>query len=68
VEDEESKNNALNILERLEEIKNGKIEAELIIEDPFGHSTIIHHDASKRELTPEEIKHLKTGFITYENE
>jgi len=68
VEDKESKNNALKILQKLEEIKNGKIEAELIIEDPFGHSTIIHDHASKRELTMDEIKNLKTGFITYEKE
>jgi len=68
VEDEESKNNALNILDNLEKIKNGEMDVEIIIEDPFGHSTIIHEDASKRKLTEDEIKDLKTGFITYENE
>mgnify|MGYP002406495522 CR=1 FL=1 len=68
VEDEKSKNNALKILESLGNVKNGKMEVEIIIEDPFGHSTIIHDDAFKRELTQEEIKDLKTGFITYEKE
>jgi len=66
VEDEESKNNALKILENLEKIKKGELEIEIIIEDPFGHSIIIHDDASKRELTQDEIRSLKTGFITYE--
>ena len=68
VEDEESKDNALKILEEIESVKNGEKEVEIIIEDPFGHSTIIHKDVIKRKLTPEEIKELKTGFITFKNE
>jgi zinc finger protein len=68
VEDDESKNNALKILEEIEKVKNGENEVEIIIEDPFGHSTIIHEDASSRKLTEDEIKDLKTGFITFENE
>ncbi|MGB9938020.1 MAG: ZPR1 zinc finger domain-containing protein [Methanobacterium sp.] len=68
VEDKESKNNALKILEEIEKVKNGEIEVEIIIEDPFGHSTILHEDASSRKLTEEEIKRLETGFITFENE
>jgi zinc finger protein len=68
VEDDESKNNALKILEALEKVKNGEREVEIIIEDPFGHSTILHEDANKRELTLEEIKGLETGFVTFENE
>lgn len=67
VEDEKSKNNALKILEEIENVKNGENEVELIIEDPFGHSTIIHKEVSSRKLTEEEIKGLKTGFITFEN-
>lgn len=66
VEDDESKNNALKILEEIVNIKNGKKEVELIIEDPFGHSIIIHNDASCRKLTEEEIKGLETGFTTFE--
>ena len=68
VEDEESKNNATKILEEIENVKNGEKTVEIIIEDPFGHSMIIHEDASKRELTLDEIKGLKTGFITFEND
>ncbi|MGZ7108893.1 MAG: ZPR1 zinc finger domain-containing protein [Methanobacterium sp.] len=68
VEDDESENNALQILEELEKVKNGEREVEIIIEDPFGHSTIIHESASSRRLTEEEIKELETGFITFDNE
>lgn len=68
VEDEESRNNALKILEELEKVKNGESEVEIIIEDPFGHSAILHNDASSRKLTEKEIKDLKTGFIIFENE
>lgn len=68
VEDEQSRENAFNILKEIEKIKNGENTATVLIEDPFGHSMIIHEDASKRELTPEEIKKLKTGFITFEKE
>lgn len=68
VEDDESKNNATNILDEIEAVKNGEKSVEIIIEDPFGHSMIIHEDASKRELTLDEIKCLQTGFITFENE
>jgi zinc finger protein ZPR1 len=68
VEDDESKNNALKILEGIEKVKIGEKEVEIIIEDPFGHSVIIHEDAEKRKLTLEEIESLKTGFITFENE
>ncbi len=68
VEDEESKNNAMIILEDLEKVKNGYKDVEIIIEDPFGHSTIIHEDASTRKLTEEEIMELETGFITFEKE
>jgi zinc finger protein len=66
VDDEESKINASEILVEIENIKNGERNAELIIEDPFGHSIIIHEDASWRKLTQAEIKGLKTGFTTIE--
>jgi len=68
VEDDESKENALEILEELEKVKNGKKEVEIIIEDPFGHSAIINDQASSRKLTKEEIMELKTGYITFEND
>lgn len=66
VEDNESQQNGLKILEEIEKVKNGEREVELIIEDPFGHSIIIHDDAEHRKLTPEEINYLKTGFIVFE--
>jgi zinc finger protein len=68
VDDEQSKKNALNLLEEIEKIKTGEITVTVVIEDPFGHSMIIHEDASKRELSLEEIKNLKTGFTIFENE
>jgi zinc finger protein len=68
VEDAQSKENASNILKELEKVKNGENTVTMIIEDPFGHSIIIHGDAFKRELTLEEIKNLKTGFTVFESE
>jgi zinc finger protein len=68
VQDAQSKENASNILKELEKVKNGENTVTMIIEDPFGHSIIIHEDALKRELTLEEIKNLKTGFTVFENE
>ena len=68
VEDEQSRENASTILKELEKVKTGENTVTVIIEDPFGHSIIIHEDALKRELTLEEIKNLKTGFTVFENE
>ena len=68
VQDAQSKENASNILKELEKVKNGENTVTMIIEDPFGHSIIIHEDALERELTLEEIKNLKTGFTVFENE
>lgn len=65
-DDEESQKNASIILQELEKIRSGQGEVEIIIEDPFGHSAIIHQDASKRKLELDEIKNLKTGFVTFE--
>ncbi|HTX61917.1 MAG TPA: ZPR1 zinc finger domain-containing protein [Methanobacterium sp.] len=67
-EDEVSINNATKILNDLEEIRTGDKTVTLIIEDPFGHSLIEDEDASMTGLSPEEIKNLKTGFITFEKE
>lgn len=68
VEEEQSKENASNILKEIEKVKTGENIVTVVIEDPFGHSMIIHADASKRNLSPEEIKTLKTGFTTFKNE
>ena len=63
-DDENVTGNALKILEEIESIKSGEGSATLIIEDPFGHSIIIHEDAENRKLKPEEIEELNTGFVT----
>jgi zinc finger protein len=68
VEDEQSKENAANILKEIEKIKAGENTVTVVIKDPFGHSMIIHEDVSKRKLSLEEIMNLKTGFTTFENE
>lgn len=66
-EDEHAQKNALHILESIQEVKDGQKEITLIVEDPFGHSIIIHEDALKGKLSAEEIEKLETGFITFEN-
>ncbi len=55
-------------MEFIDEVKNGNKKVTLILEDPFGHSIIIDENAQKTELTQDEIKRLKTGFLTFENE
>ncbi len=66
-EDDQVKSNAVGILEYIEEVKEGQKEVTLIMEDPFGHSIIIHEDAVRTELTEEEVEKLETGFITFES-
>ena len=68
VDDKQSQKNASTILKEIENVKTGENTVTLVIEDPFGHSMIIHEDATKRELSLEEIKNLKTGFMVFENE
>lgn len=68
VEDEQSQKNASNILKEIEKVKDGENTVTMVIEDPFGHSMIIHEDASKSELSLEDIRNLKTGFTIFENE
>jgi len=65
-EEEQIKGNALRILEKIENLKYGNVTATLVIEDPFGHSIIIHDDAKHRKLSEDEINELNTGFITFE--
>lgn len=50
------------MLQEIENIKNGE-NSYIVVEDPFGHSTIIHKDITKTKLREEEIKDLKIGFI-----
>ncbi|CDG65429.1 MAG: zinc finger protein [Methanobacterium sp.] len=67
-EDDQVKKNATQILEYLEDVKNGAKKVTMIMEDPFGHSIIIDEAAVKSGLSEEEIKKLKTGFTTFEND
>jgi zinc finger protein len=67
-EDNKIKGNALRILEKIENVKYGNEVATLVIEDPFGHSIIIHDDAKHRKLSEQEINELNTGFMTFEKE
>ncbi len=63
-EEPEVKENALKIIDKIEDIKSGDGSATLIIEDPFGHSVILHDDAKHRKLSQEEVENLNTGFVT----
>ena len=65
-EEEQIKENAFRILEKIESLKSDAGTATLVVEDPFGHSIIIHDDAKHRKLSEDEIKELNTGFITFE--
>ncbi len=65
-EDEQIKENALKILEKIENVKTGTETATLVVEDPFGHSIIVDENAENRKLSEEEINELKTGFLTFE--
>ncbi len=54
--------NALNILDLIQSVKEGKLTTDLIVEDPFGNSLIDDVDAKKELLTQEEADKLETGF------
>jgi len=43
-------------------------QTELVVEDPFGHSAILHPEARKRDLTTDELEKLKTGFTIINSE
>jgi zinc finger protein len=67
-EDDESQKNGKTILKQIEDVRIGNMTVEIIIEDPFGHSVIAHPEVDKRELTLDEIKNLKTGFTTFDQD
>ena len=46
-------------LKKLEGIRNGKVNAKLIVMDLFGHSVIANRRAKKRRLTKNELAKLK---------
>lgn len=65
-ENENTKKNALNLLDDIEKIKNGEKKVTLIIQDPFGHSLVEDKEADKKIMEEDELKNLKTGFLTFE--
>ncbi len=58
------KGEILDVMRKIGYIRHGKMNATIILEDPFGNSAIISDKATKRKLTKDEIKNLKTGEIT----
>lgn len=66
--DDDVRENALNIIELITNIKMGELETVMILEDPFGNSVIDDEDATRETLTPEEASLLKTGFTTIDQE
>lgn len=67
-EDDISRENANRILKEMDEVVYRDREVTLIIEDPFGHSLIEDENAVSSKLTPEELKNLETGFITFDKD
>jgi len=59
---------AEELLNEISEVREGKREITVIIEDPFGNSAIISERATSRVLSKEEVARLKTGCILFELE
>jgi len=64
--EQEKTERAVELLSIIEKIKAGEYEITVIIEDPLGNSAIIAENATKKELTAEDVAHLKTGMIIFE--
>jgi zinc finger protein len=64
--EQEKTERAVELLSILEKIESGNHEITVIIEDPLGNSAIIAENATKKELTADEVAHLKTGMIIFE--
>ena len=62
--DKTVENNALNLIDKLADIKMGKLSTSLVLEDPFGNSVIDDDDAVKELLSSKEAEKLQTGFTT----
>ena len=67
-EEEESREKASEILEMLQEVRKGERSVTVILEDPFGQSFLGHPEAVKEELSEEEIKNLRHGFLMFEGD
>jgi len=61
--DDEEKKKGEEILKRIEDVKKGKENITLIIEDPLGHSAIIGDGVKEEKLSEEEVKVLSEGNI-----
>jgi len=61
--DGEEKRKGEEILKKIEDVKRGKENITLIIEDPLGHSAIIGDGVKEEKLSEEEIKMLSGGNI-----
>ncbi|AEH07009.1 ZPR1-related zinc finger protein [Methanothermococcus okinawensis IH1] len=64
-ETNEEKKKAEEIMEKIEDIKNGKETATLIIEDPLGHSAIIGDGVKEETLTEEEVNLLNSINVIF---
>ena len=49
------------LLEKIELVKNGKLNVNITLLDPMGHSQILHEKAVPRDLTENELEHLEVG-------
>ncbi len=64
--EEEKTGRARELLSIIEEIKSGRYEITIVIEDPMGNSAIIAENATSRRLTVEEAACLNTGMVVFE--
>ncbi len=54
----------LEVMRKIGYIRHGRMKATIILDDPFGNSAIVSEKATKRTLSEDEVKNLKTGEIT----
>ncbi len=64
--DEKVKEKGKELLEKINEIKEGKRSVRIILKDPTGNSAIVSEKAKKWKLSEEEVKKLKRGYFTVE--
>lgn len=64
----EQRRGAAELLERIGRARSGRERFTVIVEDPFGNSAIVHPDAVRVALSPEEAKGLKTGMTVLDLE
>ena len=57
---------ARNSLKRLAAMIEGREPFTIVLEDPFGNSSILHEGAVTGPLSDREVRRLKTGVFTLE--